>query len=84
MEWDGSLPIRGAWIEIYIQRLEIQLKNTSLPIRGAWIEIRTPCEIINRFVGSLPIRGAWIEILRAFIAPHRGKRRSPSGERGLK
>ena len=33
-----SRPSRGAWIEIYIIRYEMELK-LSRPSRGAWIEI---------------------------------------------
>ena len=34
----GSLPVRGAWIEIFLLFASRQLKP-SLPVRGAWIEI---------------------------------------------
>ena len=34
-----SLPVRGAWIEILLQRRVLQDKRESLPVRGAWIEI---------------------------------------------
>ena len=34
-----SLPIRGAWIEIYVVGMKIAPAGMSLPIRGAWIEI---------------------------------------------
>ena len=34
----GSLPTRGAWIEIHFS-LNSRLSVTSLPTRGAWIEI---------------------------------------------
>ena len=37
----GSLPIRGAWIEINLIALWCS-GLSSLPIRGAWIEIHTP------------------------------------------
>ena len=79
----GSLPLRGAWIEIQDQLNQVQ-KQASLPLRGAWIEIvdqplsSEPCE------KSLPLRGAWIEILsheRRLCTWHC---RSPYGERGLK
>ena len=33
-----SLPVRGAWIEMYLWR-EPTAENRSLPVRGAWIEI---------------------------------------------
>ena len=33
-----SLPMRGAWIEMYLIA-HIIISLTSLPMRGAWIEI---------------------------------------------
>ena len=33
-----SLPLRGAWIEIF-KMFVAQIRNWSLPSRGAWIEI---------------------------------------------
>ena len=35
----GSLPVRGAWIEILQSRPGAVLAGVSLPVRGAWIEI---------------------------------------------
>ena len=59
-----SLPSRGAWIEMLLSQLWIEL-FASLPSRGAWIEIciYSDCLSISR---SLPSRGAWIEI---FLLP---------------
>jgi len=37
----GSLPARGAWIEIFTTK-EFNYENQSLPARGAWIEIKYP------------------------------------------
>ena len=34
----GSLPVRGAWIEIGIS-LSTLYATQSLPVRGAWIEM---------------------------------------------
>ena len=34
----GSLPVRGAWIEIP-QKINNPSGSKSLPVRGAWIEI---------------------------------------------
>ena len=34
----GSLPVRGAWIEIVYRILQM-VSYKSLPVRGAWIEI---------------------------------------------
>ena len=39
-DFQMSLPLRGAWIEIPSQRVEL-IMPLSLPLRGAWIEIRT-------------------------------------------
>ena len=57
----GSLPIRGAWIEMSSTTVNVSGNTTSLPIRGAWIEITT-CVTASTLLSSLPIRGAWIEI----------------------
>ena len=35
----GSLPVRGAWIEIASAHYGGWRKSSSLPVRGAWIEI---------------------------------------------
>ena len=35
----GSLPVRGAWIEIMLADTTFQRCDASLPVRGAWIEI---------------------------------------------
>ena len=56
----GSLPSRGAWIEISVIRHVFDLL-VSLPSRGAWIEINIVSGLIVDFA-SLPSRGAWIEI----------------------
>ena len=40
-----SLPVRGAWVEMFADRHKYPSKK-SLPVRGAWVEIfRTvpPC-----------------------------------------
>ena len=56
----GSLPSRGAWIEIYIKGACLK-SATSLPSRGAWIEI-APGRYKDVCRKSLPSRGAWIEM----------------------
>ena len=56
-----SLPVRGAWIEIYSQVMPDEELTESLPVRGAWIEIFQHKENY-RGRKSLPVRGAWIEI----------------------
>ena len=72
-----SLPVRGAWIEIWAAVSEFSA-GWSLPVRGAWIEIRD-CHCILPIKLSLPVRGAWIEIRilclsirRAVVAPRKG------------
>ena len=58
-----SLPVRGAWIEILLQRRVLQDKRESLPVRGAWIEIALHPPGYRLRQWSLPVRGAWIEML---------------------
>ena len=70
----GSLPSRGAWIEIPGSHWPSALACRSLPSRGAWIEIHGLPEGVNRNNTSLPSRGAWIEI---FVSPtYRAKAQS--------
>ena len=59
----GSLPVRGAWIEMGKSLTSSAFPTMSLPVRGAWIEIppaRHPHPSPHK---SLPVRGAWIEII---------------------
>ena len=72
-----SHPVRGAWIEIYINDT-IDKKLLSHPVRGAWIEMPEPFEE-EQTAESHPVRGAWIEIimlsstLKKFsVAPRQG------------
>ena len=51
-----SLPSRGAWIEITLQRL-LPPGVLSLPSRGAWIEIVLE-NIGTRFVHVAPLAGS--------------------------
>ena len=44
---NGSLPVRGAWIEIKRPK-EKRIKLESLPVRGAWIEIPPTKQEENR------------------------------------
>ena len=79
----GSLPSRGAWIEMQSSFAATTRAYMSLPSRGAWIEIGCsvhpyPC------TASLPSRGAWIEIRETLSSVLYLLRRSPRGERGLK
>ena len=79
---DMSLPVRGAWIEIFV-RGDADQREESLPVRGAWIEMLSLSLTIDD-ISSLPVRGAWIEIRRRFRATRSRRCRSPCGERGLK
>ena len=74
----GSLPVRGAWIEINAFTIAVYSAGRSLPVRGAWIEI---CRVLlsGGVEESLPVRGAWIEITicarrkaRKSVAPRAG------------
>ena len=56
-----SLPVRGAWIEIFSGPRPAVRPVRSLPVRGAWIEIVVDCPQMQENQ-SLPVRGAWIEI----------------------
>ena len=79
-----SLPVRGAWVEIYKPVLLNQYRQGSLPVRGAWVEIRvrkagsrgdgrrSPC-------GERGLKSAVPGDFRAGECC-----RSPCGERGLK
>ena len=75
----GSLPVRGAWIEIRGRRSTSGSAPRSLPVRGAWIEIfiiriasknrfgRSPCG--ERGLKSAPSPQAW---LTTAVAPRAG------------
>ena len=78
-----SLPVRGAWIEMYEVEANCKGDNTSLPVRGAWIEMILPVSC-RFFPVSLPVRGAWIEITASAFSSAVTTGRSPCGERGLK
>ena len=55
-----SLPVRGAWVEILIQRMACCCVE-SLPVRGRGLKSADAGHhgIRRR---SLPVRGAWVEI----------------------
>ena len=77
-----SLPMRGAWIEIYIVRAEILIPHGRSPCGERGLKyIRK--HFVADGVKSLPMRGAWIEITGSF-GQYGAARRSPCGERGLK
>ncbi len=70
----GSLPVRGAWIEMVIVRFSRD-SVSSLPVRGAWIEIQ---------IG----RGKWLAYARRSPCGERGlklvrKAQAPEYERSL-
>ena len=79
-----SLPVRGAWIEMFTRQREKMWEALSLPVRGAWIEISCGGALRHPPGLSLPVRGAWIEILIVPQNAAKCHRRSPCGERGLK
>ena len=43
-----SLPVRGAWIEIWEEVEEAKEEMQSLPVRGAWIEIYVKFSSVNQ------------------------------------
>ena len=38
--WRRSLPVRGAWVEIYCSGGVTVRRRASLPVRGAWVEMQ--------------------------------------------
>ena len=52
----GSLPVRGAWIEIAFSKHSF-LPLLSLPVRGAWIEIY-PYNGVDAFPAVAPRKGS--------------------------
>ena len=57
----GSLPSRGAWIEIYTirQKIENGTRRSPRGERGLKYDITSA---LAGYIASLPSRGAWIEI----------------------
>ena len=51
---EGSLPSRGAWIEIYRERKEKKPMQLSLPSRGAWIEISRKEKPMSKYKSRSP------------------------------
>ena len=49
-----SLPVRGAWIEMKVNRRYVKSASTSLPVRGAWIEIALEIASPTRTIGRSP------------------------------
>ena len=54
---EESLPPRGAWIEITVQKMEAAGME-SLPPRGAWIEIKTSIACIHVLPRVAPPAGS--------------------------
>ena len=67
-----SLPVRGAWVEIFCTAAIASARATSLPVRGAWVEIAGFGWFrFQPSSGSLPVRGAWVEIRERHVeSPH--------------
>ena len=53
----GSLPTRGAWIEILSMDGLLEDDMMSLPTRGAWIEIKL-LQISSHFIAVAPHTGS--------------------------
>ena len=66
----GSLPLRGAWIEIF-RLADGSYQNESLPLRGAWIEITGVMNNVLFPVGRSPCgeRGLKLIFLLLLCAP---------------
>ena len=79
----GSLPVRGAWIEIFLLFASRQLKP-SLPVRGAWIEISCGFPRPAALPGRSPCGERGLKFFARATSHARPRRRSPCGERGLK
>ena len=80
----GSLSLRRAWIEIWVNDFGSPPSPRSLTLRRAWIEITVGASEVASGEGSLSLRSAWIEINREVPRKTIKSGRSPYGERGLK
>ena len=80
----GSLPSRGAWIEIGGEPVIVSGREASLPSRGAWIEILTSRGVaaIRDCRSPHGERGLKLPLVVKVLPLAPG--RSPHGERGLK
>ena len=80
----GSLPVRGAWVEIIKGLVTINGLQRRSPCgeRGLKCASGTRDRLPDR--RSLPVRGAWVEIFYSLISELVSACRSPCGERGLK
>ena len=48
-----SLPVRGAWVEIRREKLQL-FHHSSLPLRGAWVEMQHATLKITRKLSRSP------------------------------
>ena len=78
----GSLPVRGAWIEIF-HRANVQAFDKSLPVRGAWIEMVSMLIVALGGAGRSPCGERGLKCSNIYRCLQRTGR-SPCGERGLK
>ena len=78
-----SLPVRGAWIEIYILQDFSRQRRSRSPCGERGLKFLAYSSAFSGEV-SLPVRGAWIEIEPTARRSNPALRRSPCGERGLK
>ena len=79
----GSLPSRGAWIEIGSGMQSMTSRRSRSPYGERGLKF-VAAALVGRVRVSLPLRGAWIEIPADGGAVRVIARRSPYGERGLK
>ena len=78
-----SLPVRGAWIEMYLLHPMERFGNRRSPCGERGLKC-TFVFVAGNGGGSLPVRGAWIEICLMRARQSCSACRSPCGERGLK
>ena len=63
----GSLPSRGAWIEIEVVPVIEIIATEVAPLTGSVDRNGTSCARLCGIYRSLPSRGAWIEIASSAI-----------------
>ena len=81
---DGSLPARGAWVEISSICGAACQALGSLPARGAWVEIAWLGEAPEAAFRRSPHGERGLKSTGAWTGCIKDTRRSPHGERGLK
>ena len=79
-----SHPTMGAWIEIWVILVYVNMMFKSHPTMGAWIEIFHHIRTCSNNPWSHPTMGAWIEITILFQRMKERKGRTPRWVRGLK